>query len=360
MRHLKFAFYILAFPFILSCSSDSGIEEAAEIPTEQPSGPKYLPLNIEVGETPMSDPSASGKSSVKRAPITFLSDLSSFYLNYIYQEEEEGEIYYNYSQKVWQANNDGEGHWKVGEDGLLGWPENAAATTSHPKNGNIPVTWYAYANYDVNGSHEGFQVNDNDPYISFTVEESSTSQKDLLVSEKTDTWNHCKGNMYFLFSHVCSALKFHMKKATNVKDRNITVTDVKLHNVKNYGEFYFKSKSWSALSGTGYYTLLSATNAFELSSTDYKAMYAGTLNQDTENAYLFMLPQTLSAWNPSTDSVTNTSGSFLELTFIMDGQNYTGYVPFQGTFEQGCKHTVNINLGKNSLYNANGSKIISD
>lgn len=360
MKHLKLVLCVFAFPFILSCSSDSDSDEIIETPSEKPAGPKYLPLNVEVGEIPMNDPTASSNTGTHRAPITFLSDLSNFYLNYIYEEEEEDEMYYYYNEKVWKADNDGKGRWKVGESGQYGWPENAAPTTSFPENGKIPVTWYAYANYDVKGDNVGFQVNDNDPYIPFTVEESSTSQKDLLVSEKTDTWDNCKGNMYFLFSHVCSALKFHIKKATNVKERNITVTEVKLHNVKNHGQFYFRSKSWASLSGAGYYTLLSSTNAFDLSSTEYRAMYAGTLSQDTENAYLFMLPQSLSAWNPAAGPVTSTTGAYLELNFIMDGRNLTGYVPFQGTFEQGYKHNVNINLGKNSLYHADGSKIISE
>ena len=85
------------------------------------------------------------------------------------------------------------------------------------------------------------------------------------------------------------------------------------------------------------------------------------LNGSEDDSYLFLIPQTLTAWNPSgalsntylevTCTITNTSTS----TQVYSG---TAYIPFAATFEKGTKYDVKINIGKNSLYNSPNNKII--
>ena len=356
MRHTKLALWLLTVPFIWACSSNDEFEEPIPEPTPTP---KYYPLTIEVDENPLVDSTSTSANTGRfRAPITYLNTLTGFNLSYIYAtglDPDEGEQPYQYGTE-WVSDNDGRGHWKVGAEGQYGWPGGAVGTTGGGDS-DTEVTWYAY----TEGASIQMDNYSKNPYLSYTVEEASTNQKDLLVSKNTYTWNNSHGVMFFTFNHACSALKFYIKKATNVKDYDIKVSEVKLYNVKNSGYYYLENDSWTLLDGTSDYSLFTENNenqAITLDKKDYTALYAGTLQQDTENAYLFLLPQTLTAWNPL-ESLSATTGAYLELKFKLDGVEKTGYVPFAGTFNKGEKHNVWINIGKNSLYNVNGTRIIN-
>lgn len=358
MKLKELALCLLALPLVWACSSNDEFEEPIPEPTPTP---KYYPLTIEVNENPLVDSTATSANTGRfKAPITYLNTLTGFNLSYIYatgEDADDGGQPYRYGTE-WVSDNDGRGHWQVGNEGQYGWPGGAVSTTGGG-NGDIEVTWYAY----TEGASIQMDNYSKNPYLNYTVEEASTNQKDLLVSKNTYTWNNSHGVMFFTFNHACSALKFYIKKATNVKDHAIVVSEVKLHQVKKSGRYYLEDDSWTLLDGTSDYTLFLETNenqaiTLESDKDKYAALYAGTLQQDTENAYLFLLPQTLTAWNPL-ESLSATSGSYLELRFKLDGVEKTGYVPFAGTFNKGEKHNVWINIGKNSLYNANGSKIIN-
>ena len=356
MDKLQLFLCALAASCMLACSSDDEIFDSSVTPTEK--SPKYLPITIEVDEEPLYDPSAQ-QSTKRRAPITFLNTLKSFKLNYMYKgkalDDEDNEIEKIFhDDSDWEANHNN-GKWQV-LGGDKGWPSGAANTTDNPTGGKIPVTWYAFANNDSKLIYgEG-----GNPYVTFTDEEASTAQKDFLVSKKTDTWNKCEGIMYFCFSHACSALRFNMKKATNVSDKEIYISEVSLHNVKNSGRFYMEDFQWSNLGGDGTYTLYSTSNSSMRLTDSYQTIYAGTLDTDSENDYLFMIPQTLTAWDPTKETQSGTSGAYLEIVLTIGGNPYTGYVPFSGTFVKGQKHEVKINLGKNSLFDGNGNKIINE
>lgn len=142
-----------------------------------------------------------------------------------------------------------------------------------------------------------------------------------------------------------------MKKAKNMSDYTLTVTSVKLCNVVKQGDYYFNTSSWTPGTATANYTIFSGSAT--LGDTDYTAM-------DTSGSpYLILIPQTLTAWNP-TETPSNT---YLELTCtIKNGSTgvYTGtaYIPFAATLEKGTQYDVRINIGKNSLYSAANTKAI--
>ena len=375
MNLRKLALCLLALPFVWACSSDNDSEEIAPEPTP---APKFFPLNITAEANPLVDPSEGSANTGKfRAPITFLDNLESFRLSYIYYDpdppvDEEGTPNHYPNGTDWLCTKVGLGRWTCGEVGQYGWPDRAVATTSGGSN-EIPVTWYAYTNGTIN-----MNINDGqkDPYLYYSVEEASTLQHDLLVTKLTKTYNQyfsAGENLNFTksenaaFKHACSALRFNIKKSTNVGTTPIVVSLVKLCHVKKSGNYYLDSDSWVFPSeNTDYtdYTLFNAANgnpAITLNSTTYQVLYAGTLDDNNENDYLFMLPQTLTAWDVSKND--NSGSSYLLLKFKLNGGNetVTGKVPFAGTFEMGKIHEVNINIGKNSLYSENwGSKIINN
>ncbi len=360
MRIPKLVLWMLLVPFVLACSSDKDFEDP--IPTPEPTPtPQFYPLSISVGENPLvEDAPASSNTGMFKAPITFLNTLKVFNLSYIYEtgEGDDGVPYASGTTKE-KPTNDGKGHWKNGDEGTIGWPNDASPGGDPTKR----VTWYAYT--DFRGDIVMSNYN-KDPYLNFTVEEAVTDQKDLLIAKKTDTWNSCKGVMFFGFDHACSAIKFFMKKATNISSHTIVVKDVKLYNIKNTGCYYLERETpWDnvAFTSTSFpysvFTLYDSEirNGFDLTGT-YQPLHSGALDEDDEDDYLFMIPQEVSHWNPSSEVATNTSGSFLKIVFTIDGEEKTGYVPFSGTFVMGHKHYVYINLGKNSLRNANGGLII--
>ena len=363
MRILKLFLWMLLVPFVLACSSDNDFEDPVPTPNPTPT-PQFYPLSISVGENPLVDDApASSNTGMFKAPITFLGTLTVFNLSYIYAtgEGDDG-VPYASGTTAQRPESDREGHWKNGNGGELGWPNDA----SPARDPTLPVTWYAYT--DFRGDIVMSNYN-KDPYLNFTVDELVTDQKDLLVAKKTDTWNSCKGVMFFRFDHACSAIKFFMKKATNISSHTIVVKDVKLYNIKNTGRYYLERETpWNNVdfsptsTPSPYYSVFTLYdsekhNGFDLTDT-YQPLHSGELDKDDEDDYLFMIPQEVSHWNPNNEVATNTSGSYLKIVFTIDSEEKTGYVPFSGTFVMGHKHYVYINLGKNSLRNENGGLII--
>lgn len=242
------------------------------------------------------------------------------------------------------ATKDGEGKWK--NDGE-GWPYTDAT-----------VNWYAhngYANGKIQEAPFCLTVDaDKKPYLSFTVNNDVAKQKDLLVATATGTWDSTGGNLSFTFDHACSALRFYMKKAKNISGYTLTVTSVQLCNVVNEGKYFFNTASWVPGTTTANYTIFSGSAT--LDDTDYTTM------DPSGTPYLILIPQTLTAWDATTAIESATAQSYLQITCTITGPtSYTGtaYIPFGATLEKGTQHDVKINIGKNSLYKDDGTKIIT-
>ena len=281
------------------------------------------PLTISVTEHPYAIPNGSRatRSKTLAAPIVTGSTFDAFDLDYTYGSTP--------SYGNTKATKNSEGKWSS----TGSWPTPYAT-----------VSWYAH-----NGGT--FILNGGTPYLSFSVEEAVANQKDLLVSTAAGTYGDTEGNLSFTFSHVCSALRFYMKKATNMSDYTLTVKSVILRNVVKTGNYYYGTSTWELGTASTYYTLFTGTAT--LGTADYTPM------DTSEKPYVIVIPQKLTAWDPATDL----SNSYLELQYTIskgDANEYssTAYIPFAATFKQGYQHDVKVNIGKNSLYNDSGNKII--
>lgn len=311
MNKIQLMFVLLAGLTFGACSNDDN---------EQASQPKSYPLTIEVTENPLvQDGEENGTT---RAAITDNSTLTGFNMSYVYGSEA--------SSDPITATKGSEGKW--------------SSTGSWPSTGdnNTTVNWYAY----TDGT---FNLNGGTPYINFTVDENAATQKDLLVATASGTYSGTGGKLTFTFDHACSALRFYVKKSTNINDKTLTVSSIVLKNVIKDGKYYYGTQSWTLGTTSTDYTLLSSSQT--LASDSYLL-----LNGSEDDSYLFLIPQTLTAWNPS-GALSNT---YLEVTCSIDGgASQTAYIPFAATFAKGTKYDVKINIGKNSLYNSSGSKIIN-
>ena len=328
MNKTKLIFVLLTSLALGACSNS----DDDELTSQQP---KSYPMTIEVTENPMVQDGEGGGTT--RAAITTNSSLDKFYMSYVYGSEA--------SSDPIPATKDGDGKWK--SDGL--WPVGNSTV----------VSWYAYTNGTFNQTEDANKL----PYINFTVEEAAANQHDLLVATASGTYNGTGGKLSFTFDHACSALRFYVKKSTNLDSYTLSVSSIVLKNVKKRGKYYYGTSSWNDIDTYTNYTLYSGS-AMTLGSDKTKDYVALNGNFGTAGEpYLFIIPQTLTAWNPSgtlsntylevTCTITNTSTS----TQVYSG---TAYIPFAATFEKGTKYDVKINIGKNSLYNGTDTKIISD
>lgn len=323
MNKTKLIFVLLTSLALGACSNSDDDELT-------PQQPKSYPMTIEVAENPMVQV-GKAESRPTRAAITTTSTFTRFNMDYKYSSTGSD------GTSPETATKDLEGKWSGGS-----WPGDAVSS-------NAEVTWYAY----TGGT---FNLNDGTPYIDFTVDENATKQKDLLVATASGTYSGTGGKLSFTFDHACSALRFYVKKSTNINDKTLTVSSIVLKNVIKDGKYYYGTQSWTLGTTSTDYTLLSSSQT--LASDSYVL-----LNGSEDDSYLFLIPQTLTAWNPSR-ALSNT---YLEVTCTITDtststQVYSGtaYIPFAATFEKGTKYDVKINIGKNSLYSGTDTKIISD
>lgn len=325
MKKLQtFLFLALAATSFVACSSD---DEDAQ---QQPSQPKY-PLTISVSETPYVNPDDADASRGTRGEIrtTESTSFKSFKMDYVYGSSSHGFATATREEKSKSWSSTGS------------WPDTDIDTK---------VDWYAY----TDGS---FIIDENTgkPYISFTVDENVEKQKDLLVAKASAKYSECKGTLSFKFDHACAALRFYMKKAKNLRDYTLTVSEVKLCNVVKSGDYNFNG-SWSRNeTEISSYTLFAGSMQFNQgTTTEFTA-----LESDNSKAYLFLIPQTLTAWS-GTDSPANT---YLKLTCVLkngETEKYNGeaYIPFGYAIAKGVQYDVKVNVGKTSLRNNDGSQII--
>ncbi len=322
MKISKFLIIALTAGGFTACSSDDDIDM---INNDQA---QTLPLTITVTENPLINPDAPSQAPVTRADITTSSSLESFILDYQYYLEEELSHGFNNVKKV-------DGKWEAGN-----WP-------STDKNNQ--VNWYAH-------SHGSFNEGEA-PYINFTMEGSAFDQKDLLVAKASGTYSSTSGNISLNFDHACTALRFYVKKANNLSEFKLQVTNITLCNVINQGKYYYSNSSWISGDSRSSYTLYQGS-AMELGSTEYIALGV------SDAPYLFMIPQTLTPWDTQTDISSATGQTYIEITCIITNNqsfNYSSkaYIPFAATLATGYQHDVKINIGKNSLYSGPNAKIFN-
>lgn len=320
---MKKNIYLLGLLLFAACAND-----------DEPTGqqvPNAYPLTIEVTENPLIPDGEEGSST--RAAITTTSSLNGFNMNYVYGTTP--------SSGSRTATKDGDGKWKCDE----GWPD-----------GYATINWYAY----TNGT---FNLNGGNPYINFIVEESATNQKDLLVATASGTYTGTNnGNLSFTFNHACAALRFWIKKSTNMSGYKLEIKEVVLCNVIKQAKYYYASGWAEWYSDRSVYTLYSSTSNYTLDSSGYIAMDGGTPN------YLFMIPQALTAWDTSTAIAEATTQTYLKVKCTVTNTNTStvihndsyAYIPFGATLVAGKKYDVKINVGKNSLYSAANTKIITE
>lgn len=332
MKPSKIIILALATTALTACSSDDS--------ETTPQSQQKRQISISVSEKPFATPDgASVKGLNTRGAILTTPTLNEFYMTGVY-----GTKPYTADKTATKTET---GKWTAMTDY---WPET-----------DDMVHWYAYNTPNTPGT---FNLTDADkrPYLDFTVKEEPVSQLDLLVSKTSDSYANCDGNLFFEFDHACAALRFYVKKAKNMSDYSITVRDAWLCNVVKEGEFYFDNNLWILDEEKGkqnhpLYRDQGQGRTLNLNDTEYQAL------DSHDDPYLFLIPQTLTSW----DASSNTGGCYIKVTcqIIRTADSHVMhngdvYIPFSGILAKGYQYDVNVNIGKNSLYKPDGTKIIND
>ena len=293
-----FFFTFLTAAFLAACSSDDQDE------------PKQEPrlITVEVTENPLLDANGTPKQLPTRtAAATTSESLSAFFMNYT-----DNKYGFEKTGGSWSSNpND--------------WP--------WPVSGNdTKIDFYAY-------NAGTFNWNSGNPYLSFTMDASASSQTDLLVAtHKAISFNDAGGKVSLDFDHACAAVKFNISMTAGVGDKSVIVKSVVLSGVKNKGEYYYNSEGtkWQSLSVSadsplidGYtpasYTL--TTGAITL-TTEKRALPCG---------YLFLIPQ-------------SKKGMTLTVKYTVNGDASEYTFNLSGTWEAGTEYIVNISLGTSIIH----------
>ncbi len=224
-----------ALLLLTACGSDSEddiLAPAQPANTDSPAADtNQRPLTVVVGGiNDVTTP--DGSRVMTRASEITTSNLSDFS--------------FNYQNNSYTATKDG-GNWPVssGESGgVAAWPEGV--------NNDTEITFHAY-----NGGT--FNYNSGNPYISFTAEENAASTKDLLYATDTRSynggWGGTKGAVSFTFDHACAAVDFTIKAGNDV-----TLTAAEITGVYKTAKFNYSDNTWSELSETTDYTLLTSAS----------------------------------------------------------------------------------------------------
>lgn len=335
---MKYKSLFLSIPLLclVSCSSNDDIEEVEKAPKR--------PIRVEVSEIPMID-SLAGNTGVKRAPITTVSSLEEFYMNYYY----EGDFSTSYLWTHEIQKPGGVWVWAP-QIGTAAWPQGAG--------NDDPVPFYAYAVADWGQQQEeGTCYLDDDDMVKldFSMDQNSGETKDLLVSKCVSSYSQ-DGTLHFTFSHACAAMQFTICKTAKMESFEIQVKEIIIHNLVSKAQYVFDDvqNPWVLDDVYSKYTIKAYTPG-QMGGSIMVGPEPAALVGDGETDYVFAIPQTITPWS-GTGAVSNTYAEIVcsikkgDTQYAKEDPDNDGfgsvYIPFTvPQLKQGFVHHVKIIMG---------------
>ena len=274
------ALALFALPLVTACSSDD---------EEEPSN-KRRTISVVVSENPMQNESAGARYT--RADITTSESFSSF------------KMVDSETQTTYTATKSGKpSRWGVSSDY---WPISVKYDTK--------INFYAY-----NGDGT-FEYNSGDPYISFEMGDQPANLVDFMVANTNTSYNDHSGQVPLAFNHACAAVQFYVYC---VDGQTYSVKRITLKNVKNQGNYYYKSNNWTLSEDTDDYIL---TESSITPTTDDQRLPCGGMCR---------IPQSKDAIGIEVRFTKNGSSSELTKTLSL----------LSGLWAAGTRYSVRIRIG---------------
>ena len=182
-------------------------------------------------------------------------------------------------------------------------------------------------------AHDGgtFQWNSGNPYVSFTMEEDASKQKDFLVAtHKQISYSQSGGGVVSLaFAHACAAVQFYVFQEESA---SYMVNSIILRNVCKQGDYYYNNTGatpkWQNVRTKTHYTLTTNVpeNPFAVTTTPVRLPCG----------WLYLIPQTK-------DGTQEENGIQIEINYNSGKQKILN---LSGSWDAGKQYTVNIRIGK--------------
>lgn len=272
------------------------------------------------------------------------------------------------------------------------WPKNYLQFLAIGPNGIDNITYSMPATY--NGTNS----------FTYTADASNlTKHKDIIVAAKRQAGSIGNHNVDLTFKHALSQVIFRGKVGPNQPDLHVRIYSVSVCNVKTTGTFTFPLETYgdlSTLARSHWGTLLTPStytiqpkngetpNYIELTANSDATQDGTTVSlmngggsDEYEKDPLFLIPQTVTAWNYSSNyndgaivgegtnatgqaDDTNQTGAYLKINCAIyqvagvpivgsySESKYTGedvYVPLDVNWDPGKKYiyTLNFGIGRN-------------
>lgn len=276
MKHTTF-FYLVATAFVLvgatACSSgDDGDEQANPTPTN----PTERKLVIGASANPWLD--ENGNARETRGAVITTETLEKFTMLWVDNE-------YAVEKK--------NGSW-------IPTPKNNQGGAWPAVSNDTPISFYAHnapTDLQDNTTHP-YYFSGDDHYISFSIEEASANQSDLLLSRVTNvTYSGTGGVIWFTFDHACAAVEFNIQITKKLKtEKNIeslTVNSVALKNIANTGDCYYSTGSGNQWKNVGDLSDPGDQQGYTNYTLTTGALTVTTTPQSLPCNTMFVIPQTL-------------------------------------------------------------------
>lgn len=317
MKHTTF-FYLVATAFVLvgatACSSgDDGDEPANPTPTN----PTERKLVIGVNANPWLD--ENGNARETRGAVITTETLNEFSMHWNQDE-------FSYADYTVKRGSDGK--WiptPTNNDSQVGgvWPS---------VDNSAPISFYAH-------TARTFNYNGGNRYISFSIEEASANQSDLLLSRVTNvTYSGTGGVIWFTFDHACAAVEFNIQITNKLRTQlgtDLTVDSVVLKNIANTGDCYYSTGSGNQWKNVGDLSDPSVQKGYTNYTLTTGALTVTTTPQSLPCNTMFIIPQTLR------------EDAGVKINYTLSGQaEKDTIISLAGTeWEAGHLYPINIVLG---------------
>ena len=227
-----------------------------------------------------------------------------------------------------------------------------------PDDDELTASFYAVYPTDCNVASVAGDVT-----ASFTIPTDVSQQKDIMVA-KTLGRTRAEGAVSLTFHHITSQISFSAKLDTAFTGWNVSVRGIRICNVNSRGSYSYNSDAVTPVTPAVLhnYNMVMAASTVAVTSTSTPVTLTHASN------VVMLMPQTLAAWNRSTETSgsgqPSTTGCYLAVDCIITAPNgdtvFSGftYTPLPVEWQKAKKYNYTLKFG--SGYQGDGEPSVTN